>query len=87
MPDWRWPCTANMRMNWEQMHASLEAIEKKAEAYLFRRMTADDVASYEEHLLLCEDCRQAVEITEQFIEIFRLAADPLDPLSVEFALR
>jgi hypothetical protein len=57
-------------MTWLQAHSSREAIEEIAENYVFQRMASEDAAQYEEHLLVCNHCRESVETVEEFIHVF-----------------
>ena len=85
----RWPtlCCGNTRRNWDRLHASPEAMEERAEAYVLHHMPPAEIAAYEKHLLICDPCREAVAVTEVFVEMLLLAAESLDPLPVEVALR
>ena len=67
-------------MNFNQIHSSDEEAEDWAEEYVFGRLSPEDLRGYEEHLLLCETCRRAVEKAEGFIKTFRQAAgeDPVN---------
>ena len=58
---------------WGLMHASPEAMEETAEAYVLQRMNQRDRSSYEEHLLICRQCRDSVQTVDRFIEVFRAA--------------
>lgn len=58
-------------MDWSALHSSLDAVEETAETYVLGRLDKRDEASYEAHLLVCERCRSSVEMTDEFIEVFR----------------
>ena len=47
--------------------------------YALRRLPASQAADLEEHLLLCEACRDRLNETERFIAALRRAANELDP--------
>ena len=57
-----------------------ENLEETAEVYVLGRLTQEQQAEYEDHLLVCGDCRQQVERLTEFIETLRLAVDGIDPL-------
>ena len=61
-------------MNIDDIHSSQESLEDYAEEYIFDRLTPDDKAAYEAHLLVCPECRAALEKTEAFIKLFRQAS-------------
>jgi hypothetical protein len=44
------------------------------EAYVFKRLQAEDLDQVEDHLLICEHCQLRLEDTRQFIEATRTAA-------------
>jgi hypothetical protein len=56
-------------------HLNSEEIE------LYSRGTVSEVesASFEEHLLLCERCRQLVEESDTYVAAIRAAAKQLEP--------
>lgn len=87
MQRWTASCFLRLRMNWERLHGSAEKLEEAAEQYVLHRMPQTELVAFEEHLLVCEQCREAVEITDEFVQVFRLAATSLDPLPVQVALR
>lgn len=58
------------------LHESVEAIEETAEEYVLGRLSAPDERSYEQHLLLCRTCQDAVRTVDEFIEVFRAAVTP-----------
>ena len=62
---------------WGLLHSSTEAMEEMAEAYIFGRLGPTKESSYEEHLLVCEKCRESVQTAERFIHVFRAAAGGL----------
>jgi Putative zinc-finger len=43
------------------------------EQYLMKSLPEDDIASVEEHLLICSDCQDQVEETETFIRAAKIA--------------
>jgi hypothetical protein len=67
--------SAHQPMDLASMHSSVESLEDRAEEYIFNRLLPADRSNYESHLLICEQCRQAVEKSEAFIKLFRKAAD------------
>ena len=60
-------------MDFRAVHQSTLDIEDAAEAYVFDRLPPADLDEYEQHLLMCEECQEAVEATEKFIRLFRAA--------------
>lgn len=60
-------------MDFNAVHRSDEAVEDLAEEYLLGRITSQDLLDYEQHLLVCEGCREAVEQADDFIRMFRRA--------------
>lgn len=62
-------------MDLTSIHFSVESVEDYAEEYLFNRLTPDDRSAYEAHLLVCEQCQEAVERSEDFIKLFRRASE------------
>jgi anti-sigma factor RsiW len=44
-----------------------------AEAYVLNRLSPPELETYEQHLLICEECRVAVEEADNFIRLFRAA--------------
>ena len=58
-------------MQWRLLHSSLDVIEETAETYVLGRLGEKDEESYEAHLLVCDQCRSAVELIDEFIEVFR----------------
>jgi anti-sigma factor RsiW len=58
-------------MDMQALHTSVEAIEEVAEDFLLGRLSASDLRAYEQHLMVCDPCRRAVETTDEFIELFR----------------
>ena len=47
--------------------------EDQLEEYLFERLSASDVASLEEHLLICASCREKMDATRDFVVHARAA--------------
>lgn len=62
-------------MNFKALHASNDALDELAEEYVFERLSPADLDAYEQHLLICETCRRAVETAVDFIDLFRSAVD------------
>jgi len=58
---------------WGLLHSSVEAIEETAEAYVLGTLPPEEERSYERHLLICTKCQDAVEMVDEFIEVFRAA--------------
>ena len=58
------------------LHCSREALDEQAEAYVLGHLAAREEQAYEEHLLLCQTCRDAVETVQEFIDVFRHALTP-----------
>ena len=56
-------------------HESPTALEEIAESYVLERMTPDETDRYEEHLLVCSSCRQAVEAVDDFVMLFHQASE------------
>ncbi|MGA2186495.1 MAG: hypothetical protein ABSH47_26055 [Bryobacteraceae bacterium] len=54
------------------------AAQDAAEAYVFQRMAASESEYYEEHLLICPRCQDAVQEFDVFLSAARiaLAEDP-----------
>jgi hypothetical protein len=48
-----------------------EEISEFAELYLLQRLSEEDSGEFEEHLLGCSRCMDAVEDAEQFLTAFR----------------
>jgi predicted anti-sigma-YlaC factor YlaD len=64
-------------MDLNALHASTEALEEVAEAYVLSRLSPADLVIYEEHLLICEECREMVDSIEEFIDLLGKAiSDP-----------
>ena len=59
-------------------HSVLTCTDDAAEAYVFQRMAASENESYEEHLLICPRCQDAVGDFDVFLSAARvaLAEDP-----------
>lgn len=49
--------------------------EEVLELYALGRLEEDRLGSVEEHLLVCEDCRQAVEQAEEYAQVMRAALE------------
>jgi hypothetical protein len=48
-----------------------------AEAYVMSTLARADAAVFEEHLLVCSRCRAAVEDTEHYVRVMKIAAQRL----------
>lgn len=57
----------------EGKHASDEALER----YVLRHATDAECAQLEDHLLLCQQCREGLSAIEQFVACFRAVAPAL----------
>ena len=44
-----------------------------AEEFVMNRLDAIDMERVEQHLLICDGCRDAIEAAENFINLIRLA--------------
>lgn len=51
----------------EMLHLRSETVEK----YSFRRLTGDEEAQVEEHLLVCDKCRNRLDEFEAFVHAVR----------------
>jgi len=60
-------------MNWALLHSSIEATGDTAEAYVLGHLNGSECREYEEHLLVCGKCREAVDTVEEFITVLRQA--------------
>lgn len=49
--------------------------EEVVEGYVLSRLAQGDVLRFEEHLLICEDCRRLVSKAEIFVTQIREASD------------
>ncbi len=49
-------------------------LEEVFDEYIFNRLSEDQCACFEEHLLACQSCRQELEKTEQYIRAFKSCA-------------
>ncbi len=59
------------------LNFSYHPSEDARENYAFHRLSEEETASFEEHLLLCDSCQNALEETDQFILMVKAAAaDP-----------
>lgn len=52
--------------------------EDQLELYALGQLPASELDGVENHLLICESCRQHLEETEEFIRVFRKAARELE---------
>jgi hypothetical protein len=43
------------------------------EDYAFDRLSGDEAADFEEHLLICEECQEALARTEEYIQVMKAA--------------
>lgn len=71
-----WDNHSKRPMDFGVIHCSPEAVEDLAEQFVFRRLSTVDMDQYEEHLLVCGECRSALEQVEDFIRTLRQAARP-----------
>jgi hypothetical protein len=55
-----------------------EEISEFAELYLLQRLSEEDNCEFEEHLLGCSGCLDAVEEADQFLLAIRSAKDRID---------
>jgi hypothetical protein len=53
------------------------AAQEAAEAYVLKRLSVSDYERYEEHLLLCPRCQEAVEEFDVFLSAARAALGDL----------
>ncbi len=67
-------------------HLSVDALEEAAEAYVMDKLGAADLAEFEEHLLVCRRCQNAVADADRFIQLLRAAAAPLVQSPLRFHL-
>jgi hypothetical protein len=51
--------------------------EEVAESYVMETLDAADVAAFDKHLLVCDECWAVVEVTEQYVRAMRAAAEQL----------
>jgi hypothetical protein len=66
------------------LNFSYHPSEDVRENYAFHRLSEEETASFEEHLLLCDSCQNALEETDQFILLVKAAAaDPAPQVSLE----
>jgi hypothetical protein len=63
----------SIAVNWKSIHASSEAMAELAEAFIMDRLNAIDTERVEQHLLICDGCREAVEAADNFLGLIRLA--------------
>lgn len=63
-------------MDFKVLHSSADIVEEVAEEFVFGRLSPTDLDSYEQHLLVCDRCRRAVEEADEFISMFRGLAPP-----------
>ena len=62
-------------MKCDQPHNTLTGNEEYAEEYIFGRLSPDDAAQFEVHLLSCGLCRNTLLNLDNFVSLFRLAAN------------
>ncbi len=60
-------------MEYNAVHATRQNMEACAEEFVFGRLSASDRLEHEEHLLICEICRKAVDDVMEFIRLLREA--------------
>lgn len=61
-------------MDFQTCHVSVDALEEVAEAYVMNKLNSHDLAEFEEHLLVCRKCQNAVAEADHFIHLLRAAA-------------
>jgi hypothetical protein len=66
-----------MTMSLAELHSSSEVIEEVAEEYVLLHLTPTELHEYEQHLLVCRRCQNAVVTVGQFVEVFRAAIRPV----------
>lgn len=54
------------------------ALDEVLERYLFKQLPHDEASDLEDHLLLCDSCRQRLQDTEEFVAATRIAARRLE---------
>jgi hypothetical protein len=52
-------------------------VDEVAEAYCMGTLGAVDAAAFDEHLLACDECWAAVEVTDRYVRAMREAAKRL----------
>lgn len=57
-----------------------DEVSDLAERYVLGRLTEHQFERYQEHLLICELCREEVQLLTDLIETIRLAEEGIDPL-------
>ena len=50
-------------------------LDEVAEAYCMDTLDAADAAAFDEHLLVCDECWLAVEVTDRYVRAMREAAE------------
>ena len=62
-----------------RLHAARcpEDLDEVAEAYVMETLDAVDAAAFDEHLLICDECWAAVEVTDRYVRAMREAAERL----------
>src|SRR5438045_3489064 len=63
----------------EDKSPSAHPSEDLLELFVLGRLKNDDLASLEEHLLLCNECQESVEEIDAFVYATRRAASQLPP--------
>jgi len=56
--------------------------DEVAEAYCMDTLDAAESAAFDEHLLVCDECWEIVEATEEYVRPMREAAQRLKPLGL-----
>lgn len=70
---WRPACLSKQAKTWRDLHESPDAAEELAEQYAFKRLSEDDEAAYEEHLLICRKCQRSVSDVDELTTAVRNA--------------
>jgi len=56
------------------VHQRICSEMENAELYALGRLEGADLEAFEEHLLICSNCQDMVDFTEEFLTLFREAA-------------
>ena len=51
--------------------------EEVAESYVMETLDVADAAAFDKHLLVCDECWLAVEVTDRYVRAMREAAEQL----------
>jgi Putative zinc-finger len=60
---------------------SFEDLSEFAESYSMNRLPASEMDQFEEHLMICHDCQDAVTAADEFSVLFREASVNADSLA------